>query len=379
MDQTDGKPRRRKGDGSQLPDGRWRVRLRQPDGSYKDFYGTTLREAQKKRNAARKRLDDGLPLLDERITVAQFLDQWLEQVCRTNLRPNVFIRYETNCRVHIKPAIGQIRLARLQPQNVQSLYAAKLASGLAPRTVKQIHAVLHNALDVALRWDMVARNVADAVTPPKVPKGERTPLNAEQSIALLDTVQGGPIECIVTLALTTGLREGELLGLHWPDVHTDTSDPYIEVKSQVQRVPHQGWNEWAPKSDMGRRRILLTGIGVEALRRQRVRVAQMRLAAERWTDTDLVHPNQVGKPIERGNLARRYFKPALKRAGLPAIHFHDLRHSTATLLRALRVDLKLIQEILGHASLSITSDIYTHQVPELQADAMRRLNALLSR
>ncbi len=138
--------RRPRGQGTQLPDGRWQVRLRLPDGKIKAFYGRSLREAQKKRNDARRLLEQGRPLPDDRLTVADYLNRWLRDVARPGVRPSVYVRYEQNVRCHLIPALGSIRLSRLTPQDVQAMVAAKQRTNLAPRTVHQMLAVLHNAL-----------------------------------------------------------------------------------------------------------------------------------------------------------------------------------------------------------------------------------------
>ncbi len=371
------KPRRPRGQGTRLPDGRWQVRLRLPDGRVKAFYGKTLREAQKKRNDARRLIEQGRPLPNERITLADYLHRWLEQVVRPNLRATVYHRYVINVEKHILPTLGNRRIAALQPSDFQALYATKQAENLAPRTIRQIHATARNALNVAVSWGLIPRNPAIGAVPPTAPDDDYETLSPDDAMRMLAAVHGTSLDCIVTLALTTGMRQGELLGLKWEDV--DLEDGMIRVRRQVQRVPGEGWQETAPKSRKGIRSIRLTQIGVAALRRQRERIAMMRnTASSTWTDADLVHPNHAGRPIERQNLLRQWKRFLANNGFDPTFHFHNLRHSTATLLFRLGVPMKVVQQILGHSTISVTSDIYTSPVMEMQDVAMAALESLLS-
>jgi len=359
------KSRRPRGQGTQLPDGRWQVRLRLPDGRVKAFYGKTLREAQKKRNDARRLIEQGRPLPDDRLTVADYLQRWLRDVVRPGVRPSVYVRYEQNVRCHLIPSIGDIRLSRLTPQDVQAMVAAKQRSNLAPRTVHQMLAVLHNALQVAWEWGLVQRNVCDVVKGPKIEKREMPVLDPAQSLRLLELVRDTKLEGPVTLALTTGLRLGEVLGLRWEDV--DLAGRTIRVAQQLRRIPGEGLKFSEPKSRSSRRMVALTGIGVLALERQR----------ERASRSELVFPNSAGKPWEPRALEAA-FSRLIRRSGLPPVTFHGLRHSTATLLLHLHIPPKIVQEILGHTSISITSDLYQGRAEPLHREAMDALNNLLS-
>jgi integrase len=179
------------------------------------------------------------------------------------------------------------------------------------------------------------------------------------------------------LALTTGMRQSELRGLKWADVDLDLGALY--VRRGLQRVPGQGFVESEPKSATSRRRIRLTALGVAALKSHRVRQNQQRLAVgPAWQDHDLVYCNAAGRPLEHSNILQRCYKPLLKRAGLPPVRFHDLRHSTASLLGSLGVPAKVIQEIMGHSQISVTMDVYSHTMPGMQDEAMAKLNALLT-
>jgi integrase len=232
--------------------------------------------------------------------------------------------------------------------------------------------LLRRALGQAERWNVIPRNPAALVDPPRAERSEVDPLGPEEIDQLLAAAQGDPLEALYVLAVTTGLRQGELLGLRWQDV--DLGAGSLAVRQQVQRTPG-GWAFTEPKTAGSRRVVRLPRIAVDAVSRHRVDQVERRLAhGLDWTDHDLVFPNSRGAPIERQNLARRSFKPLLARAGLPPIRFHDLRHTAATLLLAKGVHSKVVQERLGHSSIGVTMDVYSHVLPSIQNEAVDALD-----
>jgi integrase len=254
---------------------------------------------------------------------------------------------------------------------------AKLRAGLASRTVGHIHRVLHKSLGQAVRWGLVVRNVADAVDPPKVHRAEMRALNAEEARRLLAAAAGDPLEALYVLALTTGMRQGELLGLHWGDI--DLEQGTIQVRRTIGRVRGKGFVESEPKSASGRRQITLAPSAVEALRRHWDHEFTERLGGGAVPGpASLVFCNGLGKPIEPQNLLYRPFRKLLQRAGLPLMRFRDLRHSAATLLLSMGTHPKVVQELLGHSQINLTLDTYSHVLPGLQGDAVGKLDALLS-
>ncbi len=355
-------------------DGRWEARGTF-DGQRKSFFGRTQQEAIHKLRAAQKAQQEGLPVLAERQTVAQFLSGWLESA-QPSLKFRTFQRYEEYVRLHALPELGRVRLARLSPQHLQRLYANRLEAGLSAMSVQHLHAVLHRALGQAARWGLVARNVADLVTPPRGARREMKTLSPEQARVLLDTAAGERLEAIYVLALTTGIRQGELLALRWRDVNLEAGT--VQVRGSLQRLP-EGLTVVEPKTDSSRRQVALTKAAVEALRRHRVRQAEERLlVGAAWEHNDLVFANEVGRPLEVRNLVRRSFLPLLKRAGLPRIRFHDLRHTAATLLLGQGVHPKVAAEMLGHTRISTTLDLYSHVTPTMQREATEAMDALLT-
>ncbi len=267
-------------------------------------------------------------------------------------------------------------LAKVSPDELQALYSRKMEEGLAPRTVGHLHRVLHRALADAVRWGRVGRNVCDVVRPPKVQAQEVRALSPDETRQLLTAAAGDPLEALYVLAVTVGLRQGELLGLKWQDV--DLDGRRLQVRRSIARLNGHGWLEQEPKSAGSRRSVSLTPLAVAVLQRHRQRQLERRVKALAWEDNGFVFANEVGRPMTPQNLTQRSFQPLLERAGLPRMRFHDLRHTAATLLLAQGVHPKVVQEMLGHASIALTLDTYSHVVPGLQAEAATKMEALLA-
>jgi len=355
-------------------DGRWAAAVSLERGRRKHFLGRTREEVARKLAVALKACQDGLPLPNERQTVAQFLVDWL-QTARPSLRPRTWHRYEQYIRLHAIPHVGKVGLGRLTPHHLQRLYADRLEAGLSPTTVRHLHTVLHCALGRAARWGLVARNVAELVTPPRAAPHEMMTLTPEQARVFLEAAAGERCEALYVLALTAGLRQGEILALRWRDVNLDADS--VQVKGTLQRTPG-GFTIAEPKTAQSRRQVTLTAAAANALRRHRSAQAEERLRLGAvWEDNDLVFANEIGRPIEAGNLLRRSFWPLLKRAGLPRIRFHDLRHTAATLMLGQGVHPKVVAEMLGHSQISVTLDLYSHVTPTMQQQAAQAMDALL--
>lgn len=286
-------------------------------------------------------------------------------------------RYHELVVLHILPTLGTVKLQKFTPQHLQRLYNQKGEEGYAPQTVKHIHRVLHKALNDALKWSIVARNVSDAVSAPRVLRQELRVLNGEQAQQFLAVAKDDPLEALYVLALTTGAREGELLGLEWEDF--DLALGRMQIRRTITRLVNKGFTVSEPKTAKSRRAVHLTLLAIQALKRHRLRQNEARLAAgEAWDQQGWVFCNSVGRPIDAGNMIRRSFRPLLQKAELLIIRFHDLRHSATSLLLSLDVHPKIVQELLGHSQISLTLDTYSHVLPSLQAEAVDRLRTLLS-
>jgi integrase len=324
--------------------------------------------------AALKGLQDGLPIVAERQTVGQYLGQWLE-AARPTLRPESYRRYQDLCRLHIIPEIGSIRLARLTPGQVQAAYAHRLDAGLSRTSVQLVHGVLHKALDQAMRWGLVVRNVTDLVTAPRRSTPEMRTLSVEEASRLLEAASGERLEALYILAVTCGLRLGELQALRWRDVDLDGAR--LRVTATYQGMVDGEPLLAEPKTARSRREIHLSALAVAAVRRHHLAQLEERMrAANLWENHDLVFTSERGRPLDGNNFRQRAFARLLERADLPHIRFHDLRHTAATLLMSQGVPIKVASEMLGHADITTTLRTYSHVLPGMQqqaADAMDRL------
>lgn len=366
--------RRGQGEGSifRRSNGRWAAEITLEGGQRKTFYGKTRQEVATKLSAAQRHLDQGLPLVAERQTVEQFLASWLE-TRRAELVVETWRRYEQCVRLHINPQVGHVKLARLTPQQIQHVYARCLAEGLSTTTTRHVHAVLHRALESAVRLGLVARNVADMVDAPRKQRVEIHPLTREESRQLLATAEGDRLETLFVLALATGMRQGELLALRWRDI--DLERGRLSVMATLKR--REGRAVWAQtKTKQSRRQISLAPPVVEALRQHRHRQRIERLAAgaawQEWEDLGLVFVDEIGMPLTDWHIRNRLWR-LLRQASAPRVRFHDLRHTCATLLLSQGVNPKIVSEMLGHSSVAITLDIYSHVLPDMQQDAAAAL------
>jgi integrase len=357
---------------SRRKNGTWRAEytVYTADGrKRKTVYGKTRAEVAKKLAKALADREDGLLFDDEGLTVEEYLDRWLKDSVRENVRPQTLANYKLQVNHHIVPALGRLKLKTLTPAHVQRLYRQKLdgadgSLGLSPSSVRYMHAVLHRALKQALRWGLVPRNVAEAVDIPRLVREEVQALSPEQARKFLDAARGDRFEALYVLAATTGLRRGELLGLRWADVDLGGDRPTLRVGRHLQRMRDgSGLKFVAPKSGKGRT-IRLSSRAVEALKAHRARQAEQKLKlGDLYEDTGLVFASERGTPLEPSNIDRRSFKPLLKKAELPNIRFHDLRHTCATTLLKMGQHPKYVQELLGHANIAITLDTYSHVLP----------------
>lgn len=368
--------RRGKGEGSvyQRRDGKWCAAVTIESGRRRVYYGRTRQEAAEKLAEALLARKHGTLTTGSRLTVAAFLNQWLQDVVKPSVRPWTYRGYEVLVRCHLIPEMGRVRLDKLTPEQVQGLMNRKREAGLSAKTVQYMRGVLRTALNRALRWGLVPRNVADLVDGPKVERFEIQPFTRVEARSFLDAVRGNRLEALYSVALAMGLRQGEALGLRWQDVDLDTGT--LHVRRQLQRVAGQ-LRQVPVKTARSRRTLAMPPSIVGSLREHRRRQAQDQLlAGSRWRETGCVFTTSIGTPLEARNVVRS-FKEILARAGLPDVRFHDLRHSCATLLLVQGVSPRVVMEILGHSQISLTMNTYSHVVPELQREAANRLDALL--
>ncbi len=345
----------------------------------KVMYGTTRKEVADKLKALHRDQATGLNIAPEQQTVAQYLDRWLDTIITPHRRPKTAASYAQIVRLYLKPYLGQHQLVKLTPEHIQLMLNRLLEDGgvhgesLSTQTVHYVHSVLRRALNQALKWGSVTRNVAVLVDPPRVEKHSISVLTPEQGQRLLTAAAGHRLEALYTVALLLGLREGEVLGLRWSDI--DFTAHTLRVGQTVQRV--SGRLLLAPPKTESSKRLLPLPMKVErALARHAERQEEERAAwGEGWNAAGLVFPSEVGTPIEPRNLVR-HFKTLLQRADLPNIRFHDLRHGCATVLISQGVHPRIVMEIMGHSQISVTMNTYGHVLPETQREAARLLDQL---
>ena len=370
--------RRGHGEGSifQRQDGRWcaeiSVGIISGKIRRKTIYGKTRKEVAEKLKVALHDQQQGINIAVERITIAQFLELWLEQVVKPTNRSRTYDSYRNTVKKHLIPHLGTRQLTKLSAMHVQTMLNTLHAQGLT-RTVPYTRAVLVIALNVAVKWGYVLRNVAMMVDTPTVERREIQPLTKDQALLILEAVKGHRLEVLYRVALSLGLRRGEVLGLRWEDI--DFEQATMRISGALQR--QQGRLErTATKTKSSNRLLYLPAVLVVALQAHRQRQDRERQHTI-WQEHGLVFPSKLGTPLEPRSL-NRHFASVVRRVGLPATtRLHDLRHSAATLMLLQGVPLKVISRILGHSQLSITADIYTHVLPELERDAAERMEALL--
>jgi integrase len=337
------------------------------------WYGDTRKEVAEELTAALRDRQQGLLPKAGKERVGQFLDAWMEDVVKNNVRPATYQTYRYILK-HAGP-IRDVPLTKLTPQHVQRLYADTLAAGLG-RTAQTLHAVLHRGLGQTVRWGLVPRNVTEAVERPKVQAKEFRALTKEEADGLLKAAEEDRLYALYVLALTCGLRFGELLGLRWEDI--DLGAGRLTVNHQLQGTEDGRPVLTAPKTAKSRRTVTLPGTALAALRKHRSRQLEERLRlGEVWRDYGLVFCSEVGTALREPNVRERSFHPLLDRAGLPHIRFHDLRHTAATLLLAQGVHPKLVQEMLGHSSITMTLDLYSHVSPPMMDEVAAKMDSIL--
>jgi integrase len=301
---------------------------------------------------------DGIVFEDENMTVGEYLKQWLTDSARGSIRRSTYESYRRQVERYVVPALGRVKLTKLTCMHVQGLYRQMQDRGLSARTVQYTHAVLHRALKQAVRWNLISRNVCEGVDVPQVRREEMRPLNAEQARRLLRSASGERLEAFYVLAVHTGMRPGELLGLRWEDVTLSDEGGSL----QLNRALSDG-ELTTPKTKGSRRRIKLSAGSAKALKVHRKRqLEEMMQRSGLWQDYGLVFPSSVGTPLFHRNVVRS-FKALLKDADLPSsVRLYDLRHTCATLLLSRNIHPKYVQELLGHASISQTLDTYSHVI-----------------
>jgi integrase len=311
----------------------------------------------------RKAVQENRVLPDEQLLYTNFLDRYFSDVATHTLKPKTLNTYRYLIENHIKPDLGKIKLVQIKPEDLQSLYARKLDSGLSPKTVKHIHSLIRRTLNQALQWNIIYRNPARAVSPPSVPKQPIKTFSKSQAIRFLEAVENHRWYPIYILALTTGMRQGEILGLRWEDV--DFGNKTLSINQTVQDVGgHVTITQ--PKTKTSKRIVALSEFALQTLKEHQ---DQVRI------NSGLLFTTSNETPISPRNLLRHFYK-ALKKADVPKIRFHDLRHTAATFLLKENVHPKIVQEMLGHSTITLTLDTYSHIIPDIQKEAAKKMDLI---
>jgi integrase len=366
--------RRRKNEGCiyQRTNGRWVAQVRiQGKRLSKSF--DNQKQCQLWIRQMQDQIQNGLTWEATRVTLGEYLLDWLESV-DGSIRPKTLHQYEGCVRNHLMPHLGNVKLQELQPHQIQQTYTKLKEQGLGQRSVQLVHSILHRAMVMAEKQGLIGRNPASAVIPPKVVKKEMKILDESQAMQFLIAAHGDRYEALFHLAITTGMRQGELLGLKWGDIDWVSSS--LNIKRQIQRVPGKGLQFSTPKTRAGWRMIQIGPESLHQLEQHRKHQDREKIRGG-WNENDLVFPSVTGDPTDQRAL-HKIFKRLLIKANLPEIRFHDLRHTAATLMLLNGIPLIVVSRRLGHSKPSVTLDIYGHYLPGMQKQAAALMDELVT-
>jgi integrase len=374
--------------GQIIPKGekKWLVRVfLGRDGNGKRRYFNKLIHGNKKEASTylSKTLTDishGTFVAPSTMTLDEFLNEWLKNSAKQKLTSRTY-KHQVFCLDrYVRPTLGARYLTTIQPLDIQGLYTSLSESGLGARSVQIVHNILNRAFSQAVKWRVMAMNPAQFVDKPKQVRREMLALSPEQAACFLETAKGDLYYVFFALALDTGARPSELLGLQWKDV--DFEQGRIKIQRSLEYPDYSNEFQFVePKTPRSRRSITISQMNVSLLREHRKKQSVRRLKiGSRWQAYDLVFSTREGNPIQAHNILRRHLRPILKTAKLPeALNLYGLRHTCATLLLSASVNPKIVSERLGHASIVLTLDTYSHVLPNMQQSAADELEKILFR
>jgi len=349
----------------------------------KSFYGQTRQEVNAKITKALQEVQNGIYIEPTKTTLGEWLDRWLTTYKKGQIKPITYEGYESLIKVHIQPALGNIPMAKLQANVLQNFYNEKLEhgradgeGGLSTRMVRYFHAVIRQALEQAVKEGILNRNVADATSPPVIKNKQMKPLSEDELLSFLEAAKHDRLFTAYLLAATTGLRRGELLGLCWDCVDLEAGS--IAVKRQLIPLKSGLVLQEDTKSRSSKRNISLTDDAIRELKAHKRRQAQEKLAmGEAYQNLNLCFCKEDGSYLRPENFVK-VFQQQLESAGLPKVRLHDLRHGHASLLLQRGIPAKMVQERLGHSSITMTLNLYSHVTPEMAKTAAASLNGLMA-
>ncbi len=355
-------------------DGLWCAQI-SLDGHRLTKYARTQGECRDWIKEMRSKIEQGLTYSSVHVTLKSFLETWLDgkELAR---RERTIFQYRKIAENYILPGIGKMSLEQIRPAHVQKMYLDYRENGIGERTLQLVHAVLSSALNQAVKQGILLRNPLEAVERPSVVKKEHPALSEGQARQLLIAASGSRNEALFYLALITGMRQGELLGLKWSDIDWDRG--ILSVQRQLQRIEHKGLAFLPPKTKAGVRQIKLGQGMLERLSEHRKRQdAERKKLGDAWQENDLIFPTTTGTPME-GHRIYEEFKELLQKAGLPDIRFHDLRHTSISLLIDPGIAVTTVQQRAGHSKASVTTDIYGHAMGRAQDQAAEKIEELVT-
>lgn len=336
------------------------------------------KDAQRYLNEKLRERDLGGITKPSKQTVSEYLGHWLAHSVKNRVREKTWRDYAGLANRYLIPSIGDTRLCDLSSDDIARCYTKMIDTGLSPRSVTYTHSVIHGALEEAVAKKFIPLNPAKLVRKPRDPRREMKCFTPKEAKQFLAASEGTRLHALWTLLIATGLRPSEALALRWSDLNLASEMPAVSVQRVLSRCDNGQWSYDQPKTEKSRRTVTIPGGLVMVLLRHRATQAGEKLRkGPAYIDGDLVFANQDGGPLELRSIARKYFKPLVKLAGLAPIRLYDLRHTSATLLLASGRHPRVVSDRLGHAKTSVTMDVYSHVLPEMRQESAHDMERLL--
>jgi integrase len=357
-----------------LPSGSWRAQI-YINGQRQGKTRKSRKEAQEWIREMLGNIDRGYTGQGSNIVLEVFLNDWFSSKSNA-IKKSTSILYECVIRNHINPFLGKLRLSDLSPQKIQSLYLIKDHDGVGKRTIRVIHTILNNSLNQAVKLGSIHKNPVQATTPPIYESSEMRIYSEYEITQLLIGVKGTSLEVLIHLAITTGIRQSELLALQWSDIDWDRNT--ISVQRQLLRMYEDRDYYSSLKTKSGRRTISLGTNTIQKLQgHHQKQIGIKESMSDRWDENNLIFPSTVGTPMNQRNLLRM-FKTIIREIGLREIRFHDLRHTAASLMLNHGISPLIVANRLGHSKASITLDTYGHLLPGMQQESANYIDSLIT-
>lgn len=341
----------------------------------------TKKEAEKALAEMIAKVEKGEYFEAENITLKEYLDKWIKAYCETNFAPKTLKSYKEMIEWYILPKLGHVDIQKIKPLHIQEFYKICMDEyNLSGTTTRYIHTILHTAFKHAVKWQLLLNNPTDAVEPPKRNKNKFSVLTANEIEILLNSLKGSSLYYPTLIAISTGMRRGEILGLRWSDI--DLKYGYIYIENQLQRI-NKKFELVPTKTAKSKRKIAIPQLLINELKELRKQQLENKLAlGSAYCDLNFVCCKANGEPYDPDYISRHFMRVMeriSKQYNIPDVRFHDLRHSHATLLLKEGTHPKIVSERLGHSQIGITLDTYSHVLPEMQKEAADKIDSLLSK